>query len=297
MAAAPLLESNVPGYPRRHGKVRDIYDLGERLVIVATDRISAFDWVLPTGIPDKGRVLTSLTRFWLDFLNGAHHLLSLDLKEMGPAFAAQADVLRGRSMLVRKAEVVPIECVVRGYLAGSGWKEYKQSRSVCGIALSPGMQEAQQLPEPIFTPATKEESGHDINISFEKMAEITGQEVAQTLRQRSIDIYRRAAEYARGRGIIIADTKFEWGRLPSGELILIDEVLTPDSSRFWPMVGYRPGSNPPSFDKQFVRDWLETTGWDKNSNPPALPADVVQKTREKYLEAYQKVTGKPLDAQ
>ncbi len=294
MTSAPLLQSNVPGLPVRRGKVRDIYDLGDRLVIVASDRISAFDWVLPTGIPDKGRVLTSLTKFWLEFLGGSHHLLSMDLQQMGPAFAAQSAELAGRSMLVRKTEVVPIECVVRGYLVGSGWKEYKQSKSVCGIPLPTGLTEAQQLPEPIFTPATKEESGHDINISFDRMASITGKELAETLRQRSIDIYRRAAEYARGRGIIIADTKFEWGKLPSGELILIDEVLTPDSSRFWPMEGYRAGSNPPSFDKQFVRDWLETTGWDKNSTPPALPADVVAKTREKYLEAYQKITGKPL---
>jgi phosphoribosylaminoimidazole-succinocarboxamide synthase len=294
MSSAPLLQSNVPGFPVRRGKVRDIYDLGDRLVIVASDRISAFDWVLPTGIPDKGRMLTGLTQFWLEFLGGSHHLLSMDLAQMGPAFVAQADVLNGRCMFVRKTEVVPIECVVRGYLVGSGWKEYKQSKSVCGIALPAGLVEAQQLPEPIFTPATKEESGHDINISFERMASITGKELAETLRTRSIDIYRRAAEYARGRGIIIADTKFEWGKLPSGELILIDEVLTPDSSRFWPVDGYRPGSNPPSFDKQFVRDWLETTGWDKNSTPPPLPADVVAKTREKYLEAYRLVTGTPL---
>jgi phosphoribosylaminoimidazole-succinocarboxamide synthase len=218
----------------------------------------------------------------------------MDLREMPPAFAAQADLLAGRTMLVRKANVVPIECVVRGYLAGSGWKEYKQSRAVCGIALSAGLQEAEQLPEPIFTPATKEETGHDINISFERMAALTGPELAATLRERSIGTYRRAADYARGRGILIADTKFEWGQLPSGELILIDEVLTPDSSRFWPVDGYRAGHNPPSFDKQFVRDWLETTNWDKDSPPPELPPDVVARTREKYLEAYERLTGKPL---
>jgi len=274
--------------------VRDVYDLGDRLVIVATDRISAFDWVLPSGIPDKGRVLTALTLFWLEYLHVPNHFLSSDLVAMGPAFAAQADVLRGRSMLVRKTGVVPVECVVRGYLAGSGWKEYRSDGTVCGIPLPPGHRQSEQLPEPIFTPATKEESGHDENISFERMADITGSDVAATLRQRSLDVYRRAADYARSRGIIIADTKFEWGRLPTGELILIDEVLTPDSSRFWPAGAYRPGSNPPSFDKQFVRDWLETTPWDKNSPPPPLPDDVVARTREKYLEAYQQLTGQPL---
>jgi phosphoribosylaminoimidazole-succinocarboxamide synthase len=290
----PLLQSNVPGYPCRHGKVRDIYDLGDKLIIVATDRISAFDWVLPTGIPDKGRVLTGLTLFWLGHLGGANHLLSTNLQEMPEPFARQADVLRGRTMLVRKAQVVPIECVVRGYLAGSGWKEYRRDSKVCGIALPAGLRESQLLPEPIFTPATKEETGHDINISFEQMAKISGDSVARELRQRSIDLYRRAAEYARTRGIIIADTKFEWGNLPDGELILIDEVLTPDSSRFWPVDQYQVGKSPPSFDKQFVRDWLETTTWDKNSPPPELPAEVVSRTRAKYLEAYEKLTGKPL---
>jgi phosphoribosylaminoimidazole-succinocarboxamide synthase len=290
----PLLQSQILGYPCRRGKVRDVYDLGDKLVIVATDRISAFDWVLPTGIPDKGKVLTALTLFWLDYLETPNHLLSSDPKAMGPEFAAAADVLRGRSMLVRKTGVVPIECVVRGYLAGSGWKEYRKSKTVCGIPLPVGLQESQQLPEPIFTPATKEESGHDINISFEEMAKITTSAIADELRRRSIDIYRRAAEHARSKGIIIADTKFEWGKLPSGELILIDEVLTPDSSRFWPVADYRPGGSPPSFDKQFVRDWLETTSWDKNSPPPELPADVVTNTRAKYLEAYQRLTGLPL---
>ena len=294
MASQPLLQSNVAGFPCRHGKVRDVYDLSDRLVIVATDRISAFDWVLPTGIPDKGRVLTGLTLFWLNYLGGAHHLLGTNLAQMGKAFADQADVLSGRTMLVRKAEVVPIECVVRGYLAGSGWKEYRQSQAVCGVKLPAGLQEAQELPEPIFTPATKEESGHDINISFEQMAAVTGPAVANELRRRSIDVYRRAADYARTRGIIIADTKFEWGRLPDGTVILIDEVLTPDSSRFWPVDQYRPGGSPPSFDKQFVRDWLETTSWDKNSPPPELPADVVARTRAKYLEAYQQLTGSAL---
>ncbi len=290
----PLLQSQVPGLPCRRGKVRDVYDLGDRLVIVATDRISAFDWVLPTGIPDKGRVLTALTLFWLEHLGVANHLLGTDIPAMGPAFAAQTDALAGRTMLVRKTEVVPVECVVRGYLAGSGWKEYRANRTACGIALPADLLESQQLPEPIFTPATKEESGHDQNIAFAQMEQITGPAVAAELRRRSLDLYRRAAEYARSRGIIIADTKFEWGKLPGGEFILIDEVLTPDSSRFWPADQYRPGGSPPSFDKQFVRDWLETTGWDKNSPPPALPADVVERTRQKYLEAYERMTGKPL---
>jgi phosphoribosylaminoimidazole-succinocarboxamide synthase len=290
----PLLQSHVEGYPCRRGKVRDVYDLGDRLVIVASDRISAFDWVLPTGIPDKGRVLTGLTRFWLGHLNVPNHLLGMDLAAMGPAFAAQKEALDGRTMLVRKTTVVPVECVVRGYLVGSGWKEYRKNGTVCGIPLPRGLQEAAQLPEPIFTPATKEESGHDINISFDEMVKITGRDTAEELQRRSIDIYRRGAEYARTRGIIIADTKFEWGRLPSGEIsgeiILIDEVLTPDSSRFWPADSYRAGGNPPSFDKQFVRDWLETTGWDKNSPPPELPADVVKRTGEKYQEAYERLT-------
>jgi phosphoribosylaminoimidazole-succinocarboxamide synthase len=291
MAPPQLLRSEIPGVPCRRGKVRDVYDLGDRLVIVATDRISAFDWVLPTAIPDKGRVLTALTRWWLGHLAVPNHFLSDDVKEMGPAFAAQSELLRGRSMLVRKTTVVPVECVVRGYLAGSGWKEYRQSGSVCGIVLPAGLLECQKLPEPIFTPATKEESGHDINISQAKMAALTGTAVADELKGRSLDLYRRAAEYALSRGIVIADTKFEWGQLPSGERILIDEVLTPDSSRFWPLDEYRPGKNPPSFDKQFVRDWLEATGWDKNSPPPELPADVVARTREKYLEAYKRLTG------
>jgi phosphoribosylaminoimidazole-succinocarboxamide synthase len=261
---------------------------------VATDRISAFDWVLPTGIPDKGRVLTGLTLFWLKQFPLPNHLLSAEVAQMPPAFASQTNILAGRSMLVRKARVVPIECVARGYLAGSGWKEYGQNGKVCGIALPPGLQESQQLPEPIFTPATKEEAGHDINISWEEVVRITGPELAEELRRRTLELYRRAAEYARARGIIIADTKFEWGQLAGGEIILIDEVLTPDSSRFWPVDGYRVGGNPPSFDKQFVRDWLETTDWNKNSPPPQLPPEVVARTRDKYLEAYERLTGQKL---
>jgi phosphoribosylaminoimidazole-succinocarboxamide synthase len=290
MATYPLLTTDISGFPCRRGKVRDVYDLGDRLVIVATDRISAFDWVLPTGIPDKGRILTRMTLFWLDFLGVPNHLLSTNLADMPAAFQRQAEALEGRTMLVKKTQVVPVECVVRGYLAGSGWKEYRQTGQVCRIPLPAGLQQSQQLPEPIFTPATKAESGHDENISWEQMVQITGEPLGTQLRQNSVDIYCRAAAYARARGIIIADTKFEWGKLPSGELILIDEVLTPDSSRFWPADQYRPGSSPPSFDKQFVRDWLETTSWDKNSPPPPLPEDVVRRTREKYIEALESLT-------
>jgi phosphoribosylaminoimidazole-succinocarboxamide synthase len=296
MAGVPLLQSHVEGYPCRRGKVRDVYDLGDRLVIVATDRISAFDWVLPTGIPDKGRILTGLTLFWLDFLRIPNHLISAELSDMPAAFAKQAEVLRGRSMLVRKAEVIPIECVVRGYLAGSGWKEYRQGGTVCGIRLPAGLQESEQLSQPIFTPSTKEESGHDLNISWDGMVKITGKAIGEELQERSVDVYRQASDFARARGIIIADTKFEWGKLPDGEIILIDEVLTPDSSRFWPLDQYRLGSSQPSFDKQFVRDWLETTGWDKNSPPPPLPPDVVTRTREKYVEAYEQLIGRRVDS-
>jgi phosphoribosylaminoimidazole-succinocarboxamide synthase len=291
----PLIESDVPGIPCRRGKVRDVYDLGDRLVIVASDRISAFDWILPTGIPDKGRVLTAMTRFWLDHLRVPNHLLSDSIDDLPAAFAPFVWDLAGRTMLVKKTTVVPIECVVRGYLAGSGWKEYRQHGTVCGIPLPKGLRECEVLPEPIFTPATKAESGHDENISFEVMAKSVGDGVAKELRDRSIDVYRRAAEHAGRRGIVLADTKFEWGHLPTGELILIDEVLTPDSSRFWPADSYRPGSSPPSYDKQFVRDWLEASGWDKNSPPPELPADVVRRTREKYLEAYERLAGVTLE--
>lgn len=292
-----VTSTNVPGIPKRQGKVRDVYDLGDRLVLVATDRISAFDWILPTPIPDKGRVLTALTVFWLEKLNVKNHLLSLDPDDMGPAFGAQREHLAGRSMLVRKTNVVPIECVARGYLAGSGWKEYKQHAMVCGIPMPSGLAESQQLPSPIFTPATKEESGHDVNISFAEMASRVGRDLARHLMARTLDVYQRAAEHARGRGIIIADTKFEWGMPVDGssdptDAILIDEVLTPDSSRFWPLDQYRTGISPPSFDKQFVRNWLETTPWDKNSPPPALPDDIVAKTRAKYVDAYEQLTGK-----
>ena len=288
-----VLETRLQGLPVRRGKVRDIYELGDRLLMISTDRISAFDWVLPTGIPDKGRVLTQLSAFWFAILGVPHHLLSTSLADLPlPPGTPRAD-LEGRAMVTRKATVVPIECVVRGYLEGSGWKEYQRSGTVCGQSLPPGLRQGDKLSEPIFTPATKEQSGHDINISFERMVEIVGRARASELRDRSLEIYRRGAAHAAGQGIIIADTKFEWGEC-AGELILIDEVLTPDSSRFWPADLYAPGRSQPSFDKQFVRDWLETTDWDKNSPPPALPDNVVARTREKYLEAFERLTGHKL---
>ena len=287
-----MLQSRVTSYPRRQGKVRDVYDLGENLVIVATDRVSAFDWVLPTPIPDKGRILTALTLFWLDWLAVPNHFISANVGDFPPEF--RREEFAGRTMLVRKTEVVPVECVVRGYLAGSGWKDYQRTGAVCGLPLPAGLRECECLSEPIFTPATKADSGHDENISFDEMSNEVGRATAEELRAKSRDVYLRAADYARSRGIIIADTKFEWGRLPTGEIILIDEVLTPDSSRFWPADSYAPGRTQPSYDKQFVRDWLETTGWDKNSPPPELPAAVVDKTRHKYLEAVEKITGRRL---
>jgi phosphoribosylaminoimidazole-succinocarboxamide synthase len=287
-----VLSTSLAEYPCRRGKVRDVYDLGDRLAIVATDRISAFDWVMPNGIPGKGRVLTDMTLFWLKFLHIPNHLLSENLADLPEPFRRQPEVFTGRTMLVKTTEVIPVECVARGYLAGSGWKEYRASSTVCGIPLPAGLKDASPLPEPIFTPATKAEQGlHDENISFEKMIAAVGRDTAEELRTRTLDVYRRGAERAASRGIILADTKLEWGRLPSGELILIDEVLTPDSSRYWPKDTYREGISPPSFDKQFVRDWLETTGWDKASPPPTLPDDVVSKTAEKYAEALERLTG------
>ncbi|TVS08742.1 MAG: phosphoribosylaminoimidazolesuccinocarboxamide synthase [Planctomycetaceae bacterium] len=289
MTREAVSETTLSGWPLRRGKVRDIYDLGDRLLMVSTDRISAFDWVLPTPIPDKGRVLTQISNFWFDFLKTENHLLSSELGEIVLPDESARPSLEGRSMIVRKCQVVPIECVVRGYLDGSGWKEYQQNGQVCGISLPAGLQQCSQLAEPIFTPATKEETGHDINISFERMVEIVGKELSEELRQRSIDIYLRGAQYARSKGILIADTKFEWG-LVEGQLILIDEVLTPDSSRFWPANQYQPGKGQPSFDKQFVRDYLTEAGWDKNSQPPELPEEIVEKTRAKYIEAYEQLT-------
>ena len=291
---AVVTETNLEGLPVRRGKVRDVYDLGDRLLIVATDRISAYDVIMPTPIPDKGRLLTGLSLWWFGFLADItpNHLITADVAGMPPAANAHADILTGRSMLCRKARVFPVECVVRGYLAGSGWKEYQASGTVCGVNLPPGLKQCSPLPEPIFTPATKAETGHDENISFEQSCKIVGREAATTLRDRSIAIYKKAAAYARGRGIIIADTKFEWGGV-DGRIILVDEVLTPDSSRFWPADGYEPGHDQPSFDKQFLRNWLDTLrDWKRTPPGPALPADIVTSTRAKYVEAYERLTGK-----
>jgi phosphoribosylaminoimidazole-succinocarboxamide synthase len=294
MSSGVVLETNVPGLPVRRGKVRDVYDLGDRLLLVATDRLSAFDWVLPTGIPDKGRILTQISTFWFERLGEPHHLVSTDIDTLDLPASFDRSPLRGRSVIVRKTAVVPIECVVRGYLAGSGWKEYRDNSMVCGVRLPPGLVESAPLPEPIFTPATKAASGHDENISYEQMCQAVGEATADELRRRSMEVYRRGAEYARSRGIIIADTKFEWG-VTSGGIILIDEVLTPDSSRFWPESEYRPGGAPPSFDKQYVRDWLQESGWDKNSPPPPLPDDVIARTRAKYVEAFERLTGRKFE--
>jgi len=293
MARTAISQTAIPGLPVRRGKVRDIYELGDKLLLVSTDRISAFDWVLPTPIPDKGRVLTQIAAFWFELLDEPNHVITTDVEKMDLPAGVDRSMLAGRTTLCRKTQVVPIECVVRGYLAGSGWAEYRQSGTVCGIRLPPGLQESSQLPEPIFTPATKAATGHDENITFDRVVEIVGREVAEQLRERSLAIFRRGCQYALQRGIIIADTKFEFGWL-GDQLILIDEVLTPDSSRFWPADQYQPGRSQPSFDKQFVRDWLSSTTWDKNSPPPPLPDDVVEKTRQKYLEAFQRLTGREL---
>jgi len=293
-------ETNFAGIsPAARGKVRDIYDLGDKLLIVASDRLSAFDIVLPTGIPDKGRVLTQLSLFWFDLLKDIlpNHVLSAT--EFPPEFAAYREELTGRSMVVRKTRPLPIECVVRGYVSGSGWKDYRATGKICGIALPVGLRESDQLPEPIFTPATKALTGHDENISFEQAAVLIGSELAQRVRDVSIEIYRRAAAYAEPRGILLADTKFEFGLLKtdsgSDELIWIDEALTPDSSRFWPGAQYEPGGPQPSFDKQFVRDYLERIHWPKIPPGPELPADVVAATRAKYREAYRILAGHELD--
>jgi phosphoribosylaminoimidazole-succinocarboxamide synthase len=286
-------QTNLPLPLARRGKVRDVYDLGDRYLFVATDRISAFDVVLSPGIPDKGTILTQISNFWFRrFTQLENHLLETDFDAFPEDVRKYAE-LRGRSVLVKKCEVVPVECVARGYLVGSGLKEYKETGEVCGIKLPPGLTTASKLPEPIFTPATKEDTGHDINISFQRMAEIVGVELATKLRDLTLELYTKAAEYALTRGIIIADTKFEFG-LMDGRIVWIDEALTPDSSRFWPANEYVVGKNPPSYDKQFVRDWLETTGWDKNPPAPELPQDVVEKTREKYLQAYRELTGEEL---
>ncbi len=289
-----VLETSLPGLPPpRRGKVRDVYDLGDRLLLVATDRISAFDCVLSPGIPEKGKILTQLSNFWFRRFDGVvpNHLVETDALKFPGAVSAHAPLLAGRSVLATKCTVVPFECVARGYLAGSGWKEYRESGSVCGIALPKGLREADRLPEAIFTPATKAESGHDINVSFEAMGHPPGTELAARLKAVTLELYGRAAAYAAGRGIVLADTKFEFGLDASGRLVWIDEALTPDSSRFWPADTWRPGGSPPSFDKQFVRDFLERTGWNKTPPAPVLPPDVVAGTRARYAEAYERLTG------
>jgi len=288
-----VVETDLPFWEKRSGKVRDVYDAGERLLLVATDRISAYDSVLGSPIPLKGRILNKLSLFWFDFLSElvANHVITGDPVAAEPRLEEFAGELEGRATLARKAEVIPIECVVRGYLSGSGWRSYRESGQVCGIELAGGLRESDKLPEPIFTPATKAESGHDENISFERAAGIAGRERAEFLRSKSIEIYRTAADYAAERGIIIADTKFEFG-VSGGRVILVDEVLTPDSSRFWPAGDYEPGRAQNSYDKQFVRDYLDEIGWDHSPPAPALPDPVVLRTLDKYAEAYESLTGK-----
>ena len=293
MCAKPLLQTNLPKLKLlNRGKVRDIYDLGDTLLIVATDRISAFDSILANGIPDKGRILTAMSKFWFHFTAGItkNHLITTDVAAMGHGLEDYADQLEGRSMLVKKTKVLPVECVVRGYLAGSGWKDYQAGGAVSGIKLPAGLRQADRLPEPIFTPTTKAESGHDLAIAQAEVEKILGKKSAEYIRTRSIEVYAKAAEFALKRGIIIADTKFEWGK-DCRDIILIDEVLTPDSSRFWDLAQYKPGTSPMSFDKQFVRDYLEASGWDKEPPAPALPAEIVEKTRAKYQEALDRLTG------
>ena len=298
--APPLLQSRLEGIPLfRTGKVRDVYAVGDQLLIVATDRISAFDYVLGSGIPDKGRILTQLSAFWFSYLADVvpNHLVSLDVADYPAIVAPFADVLRGRSMLVRRTSPVPIECVARGYLSGSGWKDYQRTGGVCGIALPAGLRESDRLPEPIFTPATKAESGHDENISETQAADVVGADTVRHLRELTISLYTRAAAHAERCGILLADTKFEFGWVGEpgqSPLILIDEALTPDSSRFWPKDGYAPGGPQPSYDKQFVRDYLEQIRWNKQPPVPALPDDVVERTWAKYLEAFRLLTGKDL---
>ena len=276
----------------RQGKVRDVYDLGDQYLMIASDRISAFDYILPTRIPDKGRVLTQISNFWFDFCDQKNHLVSTDVGSVDPPESWTREQLQGRAVIVRKCQVVPIECVVRGYLVGSGWRDYQRTGQVCGIELPTGLKNCCRFDEPLFTPATKAEAGHDENISFEQMVEIVGESTATELKQKSLDVYLKCRDYAASKGIILADTKFEWGWYED-ELILIDEVLTPDSSRFWPADEYEEGRNQVSFDKQFVREYLDTTDWDKNSPPPELPSEIVEKTRAKYIEAYERLVEKP----
>ena len=295
-SSTPLLETNLEGVqPIARGKVRDIYDAGEHLLFIATDRISAFDVVLPNGIPHKGEVLTKLSMFWFDFLKDVvpTHFVTADVDEYPENLRAYKDQLDGRSMLVKKLDMAPIECVARGYISGSGWKEYQQSGEVCGVKLSAGLRMNGLLPEPIFTPATKAETGHDENITFERAAGIIGEDLCANLRDLTLDIYSRAGQHALARGLVLADTKFEFGRL-DGQAVLGDEVLTPDSSRYWPLEFYQAGKPQPSYDKQFVRDYLETVDWDKTPPGPELPPNIIEKTSEKYLEAYYTLTDEDL---
>lgn len=298
MGAATLLQTSLSDLKlERRGKVRDVYAVDDgHLLIVATDRISAFDCVLPTPIPRKGEVLIALSRFWFERL--AHivpnHLITTDIDQMNEVIRRHADELKGRSMLVKRADVFPVECVVRGYLSGSGWKDYLRTGQVCGHELPKGLQESDELPEPIFTPATKAEEGHDENISEAEVRQLLGEETTVFLRETSLRLYKEARQYARSRGIIIADTKFEFGRDANGQIILIDEALTPDSSRFWPVEAYQPGSSQQSFDKQFVRDYLETLNWDKKPPAPPIPSEIAEATTDRYLEAYKLITGKDL---
>ncbi len=289
----PVWQTDLPGLPPpRRGKVRDIYDLGDQLLLVASDRLSAYDHVLRPAIPGKGRILNQLTLFWMDKLAGIvpNHLLATEVADFPSLLRPHADLLDGRAVVVRKAEVLPFECVARGFLAGSAFKEYRKSGTACGLALPPGLDRASRLPEPIFTPATKAESGHDENVSFETLASGVGAETASRLREVTLDLYREGARHAETVDLLLADTKFEFG-LVAGELVLIDEALTPDSSRYWEAGGWSPGAEPASFDKQFVRNWLDSSGWDHESTPPELPADVVAGTRDRYVEAFRRLTG------
>jgi len=291
-----ITEVDLPFNEFKKGKVRDIYEVDDKLLLIVTDRISAFDWVLPEAIPNKGICLTQISAFWFDYFNDIieNHMLSADVSEFPTDLQKYTEQLYGRSMLVKKAQVLPIECIVRGYISGSAWKSYKKDNTVCGMKLPSGMQESEQFDDPLFTPSTKAETGHDENISYEEMEQIIGKEDAARLKDLSLKIYKTAAEYARKKGIIIADTKFEFGKI-GNQVIIVDELLTPDSSRFWPADEYQPGKKQPSFDKQYVRDYLSTTEWDKNSDPPHLPDKVVSGTEKRYLEAYEKITGKKLE--
>ena len=295
--AAPLIETRLNGLaPHSRGKVRDIYEVGDALLLVATDRISAFDYVLGSGIPDKGKVLTQLSAFWFDFTSRIvpNQVIETDAGRFPPELRRHVDVLAGRSMLVRRTNPVPIECVARGYLSGSGWKDYQATGTVCGVTLPTGLRESDKLPEPIFTPATKATSGHDINISEADAAALIGADLLARLKSLTMALYAAGAAHANSCGILLADTKFEFGLLPNGEVLLIDEVMTPDSSRYWPKDQYSPGRPQPSFDKQFVRDYLEQIRWNKQPPVPSLPDEVVVKTREKYIEAYRRLSGREL---